>query len=202
MAEWIAKIAELVKLPTKTIAAVAVVTGALLAAPPALLDRLHLSDLVSKLGPYLGAAFIGASALLTVELVWWAAGFIKEKRQESRARGRALKSLQSLDYAERAVLREFLIQGQNTLHMFVTAPVVAGLMEKGILEQVGPYGQQSYDGIAVPLTVAHELREKVLTPDFLGLPAGEPTEEERLRIIGERPSFVRALERRRARRAL
>jgi hypothetical protein len=199
MVEWIAKIAELVKLPTKTIAAVALVTGALLAAPHVQLDWLHLSDFVSKFGPYIGAAFVGASALLTVEFFSWAAGVIKEKRNKSRASERTLKSLQLLDHAERAVLREFLIRGQNTLNMFVTEPVVAGLMEKGILEEVGVYMQQSYDGVARPLAVAHQLREK-LTPEFLGLPAGAPTEEERLQIIEQRPSFVRALSGRGARR--
>jgi len=183
MAEWFAKLAELLTLPTKPIAAVALVTGALLFAPRNLLDRLYLGAIVSNFGPYLGVAFIGTSALLAVEFFWWIAGVIKEKREESRAREQTLKSLQVLDNAERAVLQRFVLQGQNTIYLFATDPVVAGLIEKGILEQVGPYGRHSREGIALPFTVPHELREK-LTPEFLG----------------ERPSSVRALDRRRTRR--
>lgn len=62
-------------------------------------------------------------------------------------------ALYNLDDKEIAVLREFFIQGQNTLQLPVGHPVVAGLIEKGILEQVGMIGENSLVGPLFSLSI-------------------------------------------------
>lgn len=199
MTEWIAKLVEFAKLPTKWIAAAALGTGLLLVAPAAILQRLRLLDIVSTHGTYIGVAFLISSSILAIELVAWLWSIVRAKRKDARERSRAARALQSIDHKERAVLREFFLHGQNTLDLPATHPVVAGLLEKGLLEQVGTYGEHSLVGLLLPLTIPPESRE-LLTYDFLQLPEGQPSAEDKERIFAERPEFVRELQRRNARR--
>ncbi|MBI3666195.1 MAG: superinfection exclusion B family protein [Acidobacteria bacterium] len=98
--------------------------------------------------------------------------------------------MQSLDGNEIAVLREFLLQGQNTLQMPIDDPVVAGLLSRGILEQVGQLGHQSRIGIMMSVTISSTVRDMV-TPRFVGWSEGGPTREQLKEDLENRPDFFR-----------
>ncbi len=181
MIDWFAKIAEFVKLPTKWIATLAVGAGFLVVAPATVVQRLHLSDLLSKHGDSIGLTALVCGSMLTVRFFAWAYSAVKARREEARARLLAIELLTLTDRKEREVLSLFYFKGQNTLSLIATNPVVAGLLEKGILERVGPYGEQSRSGLSFPLTIPPALR-KLLTAEFLQLSEGHPRPEDMARL--------------------
>ena len=95
-----------------------------------------------------------------------------------------------LDQNEIAVLREFLLQDRNTLQMPINEPVVAGLLSKGVLEQVSPLGHSSVIGIEMSVRISSKVRE-IVTPQFVGWPEGSPTKEQLEGDMERRPDFFK-----------
>jgi len=166
--EWLPKLLDVFKLPTKYVALLAFVTGAVLFSPQAILDKLHLSSISAPYGAIVGIVFLVASGIVLVNA--WCAGALVWRRRGSSARRRSQVSseLGTLDPVEQAVLREFMLSGSSTLKIPMDNPAVVGLIAKGILERIGPYGNYSLDGMMFPFRISAVARE-FITPEILGL---------------------------------
>ena len=105
-----------------------------------------------------------------------------------------VKAIFQLDHAEKGVLREFFIHGQDTLRMPIDDPTVAGLQTKGFPQIVGGQGQMSLGRMLFPMRISPDVK-RLLSARVLGLPEHEPTEAERERLIDARPAFTRQIER-------
>ncbi len=114
------------------------------------------------------------------QLIWLAQWMMKKRR--------LIQDIHHLDENEKAVLREFFLQAQNTLDLPVEDKTVAGLIHKGILEIVGSKGQYSVRGLMLPVMIAASAHKK-MHPQSLGLPA-VLTDENRKALNASRPAFI------------
>jgi hypothetical protein len=99
--------------------------------------------------------------------------------------------VEHLDFKELCVLREFKIQGQSTVLLPLDQPVVAGLVQKGILCQVGSMGQQMASGIVFSCKIHDHLAGRI-TDEFLEIPSSD-SKSEWEEIKRSRPSYVIAV---------
>ena len=105
----------------------------------------------------------------------------------------SIERLKQLDQAEKSVLREFFIQGQNTIKLPMDNSVVAGLLDIGILSSVGQHGRHSLAGMLISMKIPDILRKK-LTLQMLDLPLGKPSECDKEFLRTNRPPFSRSIE--------
>lgn len=110
-----------------------------------------------------------------------------EFRQKSNSR---MEMLKCLDFEEKAVLREFVIQKKNVLSLPLTEPAVANLLSTGVLEPA--FETQEIKGSArrIKLSISIAVRQK-LTYIVLGLPVGALTDEQAKHIKSARPNYAR-----------
>jgi len=191
--EFLSKIIEFLKLPKRYVWVVALVSGLLLFLPEGFLARIHVEKFAHDFGSYIGLTFLVSTLILAVELVLLAWRSLRGRKTHRERKERALAGLGRLDAQERAVLREFWIQGKNTIQLPVDQPTVVGLLDKGILETVGRLGERSTAGLLFPAKLS-EAVDAHLTTSLVGLPLGEPTEEEKVAILQSRPDFVGEIE--------
>ncbi len=195
MTDLIPKILELLKLSTKHIAVLCVVSGLLIMFPSEWLIKLHIEGIKSEYGVFIGVAFLVSATLLLLEGILWIWNKIKISWLRKKLSQTALEELQKLGSQEIAVLREFYIHNQSTLQLPVSHPLIASLIEKGILEQVGSLGEYSIIGPLLSLTIS-SVAKPYITHKLLNLPKGKATEQEKLWIQSHRPSFMGELDRR------
>ena len=183
--EWITKIPDLAKLPTKYFALISLVSGSLLLLPTSVLARLHLDSIPPPYGAIVGVVFLITTGLVVVNALSWVWNRIDAKRRKSKRDDALLEMLMSLDHAEQSVLREFYITGQSTIKMPMDTPTVAGLVSHGILQRVGTLGNYSLHGMMFSLRIAKTAQE-MITPDILGLSEFQiPTDDGQLMMNDE-----------------
>jgi len=193
--DWAAKLIEFLRLPTKLVAVICLVSALLTFLSPDDLSKLHLDSLQKEYAPILGIVFLVSAILLVLEAVIWVYSILMLLWNRYRLSNRAVGLMDELDTKEIAVLREFFIQGQFTLQLPMDHPVVAGLLRKGILFFVGEIGSGSLAGILVPMSISEPVKKRI-TYEYLGLPEGEPTESEIEWVRRNRPEFMGELDRR------
>lgn len=184
------------KLPPRILAAIVVVGGLLLFLPKNALETLKLESVASNFGAYIGFTFLTASVLLSISLSTKVSEWVKSRWKRYKRRALAFSSLKSLDHQEKAVLREFFIQGQNTIQLPISHTVVTGLLEKGVLCRVETLLERSIVGILSPVQITDELRDLV-TLDLLEIPSSfetEPTDSDLEYLRTNRPDFILDIE--------
>ena len=90
---------------------------------------------------------------------------------------------------EKHLLREFFLQGNDTIEVPLKNPVVSGLLYKNILKIVS----QNYNSYIFGTYVFVGLNEKIkciVTPKFLGLPEGKPSHSQLETIKSNRPDLL------------
>jgi len=187
--EWISKVLEATKLPTKFIVVIFLASFALLLLPEDNLTSLKLVEFSNKYGIYIGIAALASGALLAVELVGYIWNTINHKVSSRKFKKSSLERLTQLDSSEKSVLREFYLQGQNTLKLPMDHPVVAGLINLGILHLVGQHGRMSAAGMLFSMKISDFVR-KNLTYELLDLPSGQPSNEDIEFLKNNRPPFM------------
>lgn len=192
--EWWANIVEAAKLPTKFIVVIFLVSLGLILIPEAALSAMKLKSFSDKYGLYVGITALSSGALLLIEAataVWKITNNIIAKSKLSK---KVAERMASLDPSEKAVLREFYLQGQNTINLPMDNPVVAGLLNAGVIVLVGRHGRMSLAGMLFSMKIA-ERAEAYITYDLITLPVGEPTEEELHFLRNNRPQFMSSIQR-------
>jgi Super-infection exclusion protein B len=197
--DWISAVFDVHKLPFKVLLWLTLVSGVPVLAPDALRSRLGLNVLMKGYGPFVGAAFLAFGSLVVINSCGWVFGWAWGKlwSRITRKRRKAViqQAVATLDHAEKAVLREFLIHGQHTIELPMNDPVVVGLINKHIVNLEGEYARSSLAGILLPFSINPEARG-LMSPAMVDFPVGEPSDEERDRVIRLRPAFAREIQRR------
>lgn len=111
-----------------------------------------------------------------------------ENRHKLQSRTHMIKCL---DFEEKAVLREFVIQKKNVLALPLTEPAVTNLLSAGVLEPA--FETQEIKGRTrlIKLSIAIGAREK-LTHRALGLPIGQLTDDQAKILKSARPGYARS----------
>lgn len=190
--EWISKIIEAAKLPTKFIVVIFSVSFALLFLSEETLTSLKLADFVKKFGLYIGITALTSGVLLTIESISYVWNRVADSISSRKFKKSSLERLNKLDPSEKSVLREFYLQGQNSLKLPMDHPVVAGLINVGIIRLIGQHGRMSAAGMLFSMKISDFVREN-LTYDLLDLPSGEPSHQEIEFLKGNRPPFMNSI---------
>ena len=109
--------------------------------------------------------------------------------QEHQQRNKLQQMIRCLDFSERAVLREFVLQRKSVIKLPVTEPAVKNLLEAGVLTYA--YGQPfSEDDIMIKALMIALPARPLITYKALGLSKGKMSEEQIGQIISSRPKFA------------
>jgi|TARA_R110001599_G_C12254744_1_gene659937 hypothetical protein len=103
--EWIGKIIEAAKLPTKFIVVIFSVSFALLFLSEKTLTSFKLADFVSKFGLYIGITALTTGALLAIETISYIWNRVTDSVFSRKFKKSSLERLKNLDPSEKSVLR-------------------------------------------------------------------------------------------------
>jgi len=190
--DWLSSALKIVRSP-KLVAWVAATCAMLLYIPSRWFPGNFLESFRAEYGIYVTFALCAAVAMIGIELV----SLTWKKRDRNKAfseeQRKLLDRLSKLDPQEQVILREFFLQDRNTIKLPIESPVVAGLLKDGILQLVQLLPQRCMAGPLGSFRINPELLE-IFTPEIVGLPQpASVSEEERHRIIAERPHFIREI---------
>lgn len=201
--EWISRIADLAKVPTKFVAAVALFTSLVMFSPAPVLENLSLLHLREQYGAYFGVAFLISFATLIIEAAVWIYHRVRRAILNRKLRESVKHRLGNLDQSEKAVLREFFIAASRTIKLPVEQPAVSALLNAGVLEQATGLGSRTTVGSVFSLSLSDEA-DKQASPSVLDIQEfvfhtddgkwGLNDEGQRW-VMENRPSFMRELDR-------
>lgn len=177
------------KLPTKIFVVTSIASGIYLFTSERFIKTLHLNKFEAYAG-YIGIAFVFSTILVTINFSIWVYEKIDYKFRVKKLKKEFKLALEKLDPKEKAVLREFAIQGQNSVKMPFDDTVVSGLIDKGILKFNKQLGNSFIaNGSMVSLSISKYIDE-IITLEHLGL-SMTMTEEENYIIEENRPEWIR-----------
>ncbi|MCP4323260.1 MAG: hypothetical protein GY951_07145 [Psychromonas sp.] len=141
--------------------------------------------------PYVWILALLTGSFLITRLIGWLFGLLKAefyKRKDSACRNMMIRRL---DFEEKAVLREFIIQRKNVLALPMRELAISNLLESGVLVPAYEAQEIKGSGRIIKLSIAVGAREQ-LTHKVLGLPVGKLTEEEVNQLKAARPDYARS----------
>lgn len=196
---FLSNLLDLNKITAKTAFLILIISGCLLFLPASILLKLEIVTFKKEFGKYFGFAFLASAAFLLVALLNWFQQRINSIIRKRKWAKKLAESIKRIDFAEIAVLREFHINGQQSLDMPIDEPVVAGMLNKGILYQLSSMGQMSMEGMMMPVALNPQIADAI-TLNFLGLPSTEPSKEKVNEILNARPDWAKSITQRKANR--
>ena len=165
---------------------------ALLFSPKALLEKLALAEVVTQYSFIIGFGLIVGAAYFLSQLV----SFVADESIQYLRQKRTVETIEAkvklLDPPERALLREFFLQGATILALPQNELAVKSLLHTNILEKLGNERHYAIQGPTAEYKISMAARI-YLNRDVLRLPAGEPTQEELSHLLKARPHFISGL---------
>jgi len=163
----------------------------LLVMPTALLPMGNATVLSNTLSPYLFILAMVAGAYLVARSLTFLFTCLRKYYDAQNLCACRNKMIRQLDFEEKALLREFIIQRKTVLSLPLNEPAVNNLLASGVLSPA--YETQEIKGSnrIIKLSIAIEAREQ-LTHKVIGLPVGKLTEEEAELLKAARPEYARS----------
>ncbi|MCH1929394.1 superinfection exclusion B family protein [Shewanella sp. A25] len=163
--------------------------GVLLAMPTNLLSALALDKFVPEHAHFVGLGLIIAIAYFLTQLLNLGLDESIRHLSNKRMTETIEAKINLLDRAERALLREFFLQGATILTLPQNEPAVKSLQNACILENLGNERHYAIQGPTADFKISMKARS-YLNRGVLRLPAGEPSQEEMQHLIKARPQFL------------
>ncbi|WP_159520610.1 superinfection exclusion B family protein [Sunxiuqinia indica] len=189
MEKFLLKLFDINKIPTKLIFVLWLSSSLILFVPERFLTRLNLTDFLVEYGKYIGITFIVTSGFLIVVLISYISRLINSKTFSRKIKRKILNEIQNLNFHEKALLREFYINGKNTLQLPIDDDTVTGLTNKHILYQASNTGFTYIHGAYFPYSIT-EIASKNLTHEMINLPKNLTEEDEQF-LIENRPEWAK-----------
>ncbi len=124
---------DITKLPTKFFFLFTIISGILLFTNNSILQKIHLEKINDSYGWIIGLVFIFSLGLVVINFFIWVLKFLLDKINFIKIKKDYKKSLKHLDFHEKSVLREFVLNDQTSIEMPIDNPIVSGLLKKRIL---------------------------------------------------------------------
>ena len=142
------------------------------------------------------AAWLGVGMLIAISyfcsqgflIAWeWACDEWQSRRQQDQL----AQMIGFLDFNEKAVLREFVLQRKSVINLPITEPAVKNLMDAGVLTYAygKPTREKEDENQIRALMIALPARP-LLTYKVLGLSRGKMIDEQVEQIMNARPKFA------------
>ncbi|NNV55030.1 superinfection exclusion B family protein [Limnovirga soli] len=189
MEKFFEKLFDIKKIPTKLIFVIWLSSVLLLFVPQRFLTELNITDFLKDYGKYIGITFIISSAFLLVTLISFVSQHFSRNNYRNKIKKSILRDIMYLDNHEKALLREFYINGKHTLQLPLDNETVVGLVNKHIIYQASGTGFTFLHGIYFPYSMT-EVAVENLKFEMIDFPT-EPTEDEKRRILNERPTWAK-----------
>ncbi|EOD56069.1 superinfection exclusion B family protein [Aeromonas molluscorum] len=144
----------------------------------------------------LHAAWLGVGMLIAISyfcsqgmlILWeWACGEWLSRKQKDQLS----QMIAFLDFNEKAVLREFVLQRKSVINLPITEPAVKNLIDAGVLTYAygKPVREKDDENQIRALMIALPARP-LLTYKVLGLSRGKMSDEQVEQIMNARPKFA------------
>lgn len=189
MEKFLEKLFDIKKIPTKLLFVIWLSAGLILFLPERFLTKLSLTDFIKDYSKYIGIAFLISSAFLLVTLINYIGKLIARERFTKKIKKSILKDIKYLDMHEKVLLREFYINGKQTLQMPLDNETVVGLVNKHIIYQASNTGFTYVHGVYFPYSMT-DIALDNLTPELIDLPQ-DPSEEDKHQILSQRPNWAK-----------
>ncbi len=112
---------------------------------------------------------------------------LRRKNSVKRIQEKVEKAVETLDVAERALLREYVLQRMSVLTLPVTEPTVRNLIDDGVLKIVNVVDEVT---AKAQIIISKEARPYI-TYKAIGLTLGKMSEEQISQIMNSRPDYAR-----------
>ncbi len=109
------------------------------------------------------------------------------KKNAKKLQEKIVQAVGELDFAERALLREYVLQRKSVLCLPVNEPTVRNLIDDGVLRVVNTRDENEYRADVI---IAKEARPYI-TYKAIGLTLGKMSEEQISQIMSSRPEYAR-----------
>ena len=136
---------------------------------------------------WLGVMAAGSYFISQLLLVGWEVLRVRvhTKLQQSKLE----QMIQCLDFSERAILREFILQRKSVIKLPVTEPAVKNLLDAGVLTYA--YGHPfSYDDTQIKARMIALPARPLITYRAVGLSKSKMSDEQIEQIMSSRPKFA------------
>ena len=164
---------------------------AVLLVMPSSLFSLNNSDLLpNTYAPYLWILALLTGSYLLTRVLTSSFGRLTEYYERQHLLARRNKMIRQLDFEEKALLREFIIQRKTVLALPLTEPAVSNLLASGVLAPAFETQEIKGSSRIIKLSIAIDAREQ-LTHKVIGLPTGKLTEAEAEVLKAARPQYAR-----------
>ena len=176
---------------TQAMAWLCIVCGVLLIAPVSINAFSGVTKWSINYTPYVLVIALLTGAYLITGIIIWLFSYLKADLMNRKQVASRNMMIRRLDFEEKAVLREFIIQRKNVLALPMRELAVTNLLKSGVL--VPAFETQEIKGSAriIKLSISVYAREQ-LTHKVLGLPAGKLTEAEATQLKAARPDYARS----------
>jgi len=176
---------------THTIAWMCITCLVVLTVPVFIVQFSDTAQWPTNYAPYIWLLVLLTGSFLLTRAVIWIFSYITRQfrvRKESATRNMMIRRL---DFEEKAVLREFIIQRKNVLALPMRELAVSNLLKSGVLVPAYETQEIKGSGRIIKLSIAVDAREQ-LTYRVLGLPVGKLTEDEANQLKAARPDYARS----------
>lgn len=121
-------------------------------------------------------------------LAWeWGIQLWQAKRQQ----GQLAHMIHCLDFNEKAVLREFVLQRKSVINLPITEPAVKNLLDAGVLTYAyGKPSREKEDENQIRALMIALPARPLLTYKVMGLSRGKMSDEQVEQIMNARPKFA------------
>ncbi|HRH92232.1 MAG TPA: superinfection exclusion B family protein [Agitococcus sp.] len=188
MGELLAKFIEIIQLPIKYLLVFSALSGFLIFSPESYLNYFGLQKIAVEYKTWISITFLVLSLLLVIEVVYWCWGKIDDYFSSRNLKKELQSELLKLDNHEKAVIREFYLQGKNTLQLPLNHPTIARLFDSHFLILSSTMAEKSLAGVLASLSINPEIKDYI-TYSLIDLPKS-PTSEQIQWLKDNRPDFV------------
>lgn len=175
---------------TQAMAWVCIASATLLIVPGSVLPSSVTAKWSQVYSPYVWILALITGSYLLMRLVTFLFAHFMTKSTQRQLSASRNKMIRQLDFEEKAVLREFIIQRKNVLSLPMNEPAVSNLLQSGVLIPAFETQEIKGSGRIIKLSIAIDAREQ-LTYKVLGLPVGKLTEQEAAVLKAARPDYAR-----------
>lgn len=175
---------------TLTMAWMCIASATLLIVPASVLPSSVTAKWSQIYSPYVWILALITGSYLLTRLVMFLFTYYLAKFKQHQLLVSRNKMIRQLDFEEKAVLREFIIQRKNVLSLPMNEPAVSNLLQSGVLVPAFETQEIKGSGRTIKLSIAIDAREQ-LTYKVLGLPVGKLTEQEAAVLKAARPDYAR-----------
>lgn len=154
MEKLIEKLFDLQKIPAQTIIILFLACSCLLFIPSNLLEQVKLTAFKESYGEFIGIIWLISLIHAAITLLRALKNFITTKHNMHKVKGYIIEHINNLTLHEKAILREFYIQGKDTIGMPFDDETVISLESKRIIHKVSNTGMVYTYGVIWAYTIS------------------------------------------------